>query len=91
MRQKSRGNEVVRHRFTLGIGIKTKEHNPRHVIEACRDIVEWLHVTILAWTEWLLASVSLPDSRLLMVFVVCHFWVVVGLDDVLPPFFSQIN
>src|SRR2546427_7964188 len=73
------------------IDIKTKEHNPHDVIEPCRQIVEWLHVTILARIERLLASASLLNSRLQMVFVVCHFWVVVGLDDVLPPFFSQIN
>jgi hypothetical protein len=33
VRQKSRGNEIVRDRLTLGIDIKTKEHNPHDVIE----------------------------------------------------------
>ena len=39
-------------------------------IEACRQIVEWLYVAILARIERLLASASLPDSRLQMIFVV---------------------
>ena len=73
MCQKSRGNKIVRHRLTLGIDIETKELNPRNVIEPWRQIIEWLHVTILARIEWLLASASLPNSRHQMVFVVCHF------------------
>jgi hypothetical protein len=73
VRQKSRSNEVVRHRLTLGIDIKTKEHNPYHVIKACWQIVEWLCVTLLARIERFLASESLLDSRLQMVFVVGHF------------------
>ena len=48
MRQKSRRKEVVRHRLTPGIDIKTKEYNPYHVIEACRQIVAWLRVTSAA-------------------------------------------
>jgi hypothetical protein len=64
VRQKSRGNEVVRYRLTLGIDIETKEHNPDNVIESCRQIVEALHVTILARIERLLASASLLESRL---------------------------
>ena len=34
MLQKSRSNEVVRYRLTLGINIKTEEYNPYNVIES---------------------------------------------------------
>ena len=90
MLQKSRGNEVIWHCLTLGIDIKTKEHNPHNVIEARRQIVEWLYVAILTRIERLLASASLLDSRLQMIFVVGQFWVIVDVDDMMPPFFSQI-
>jgi hypothetical protein len=91
VRQKSCGNEVVRHHCTLDIDIKTTQHNPYNVNEPCWQIVAWPHVTILARIEWLLASASLLDSRLQVVFVVCHFGVVVGLDYMLPPLFSEIK
>ena len=75
VRQKSRGDKVIRHCLALGIDIKTKEHNSHHVIKPYRQIAKWLRVTILARIQWLLASTSLLDSRFQMVFVVCHFGV----------------
>ena len=89
MRQKSRGDKIVRHRLTLGIDMKTQEHNPHHVIEPDRQIVEWPDVAILAWIERLLAAAALLECRLQMVFVVCQFRMIIVPDDMLPPLFRQ--
>lgn len=91
MRQKSRGNEIVRDCLTLGIDIKTKEHNPHDMIEPDRQIVEGADVAILAWIERLLTTAALLDRCLQIISIVCQFRVVIGLDDMLPSLFRQIN
>jgi hypothetical protein len=40
VRQKSRGNEIVWHRLTLGIDIKTQEHNSYHMIERVVSVLD---------------------------------------------------
>src|SRR6266852_1661431 len=89
--QKSCGNEVIRHCLTLGINVKTKEHEPHNMIKPCWQIVERLNVAILARIERLLASAPFLDCCLKVVLIVFFLFKHKTAYDMLPPLCGQIN
>jgi len=91
MLEKGRGHKIVRDGFALFADIKTEQRNGNDMVELVRQIIKGMRVAIFAWVKRFLSPSPFLESRFQVIFLAGHFRMVVGVRDMSPAFFGQVN